>query len=68
MYFIFAFRTANTFLRQLAAMSRGRYHRVFAGMDGDLAVHRLLEEGFKDTDVSYITLYPNQIKQSKSSL
>ncbi|PIK46930.1 putative von Willebrand factor A domain-containing protein 3A [Apostichopus japonicus] len=42
--------TANTFLRQLAAMSRGRYHRVFAGMDGDLAVHRLLEEGFKDTD------------------
>ncbi|XP_071488383.1 von Willebrand factor A domain-containing protein 3A-like [Diadema antillarum] len=42
--------SANTFLRQLAAMCRGRYHRIFAGMDGDLAVHRLLESDFKDTD------------------
>ncbi|XP_063961989.1 von Willebrand factor A domain-containing protein 3A-like [Lytechinus pictus] len=42
--------SANTFLRQLSAMCRGRYHRIFAGMDGDLAVHRLLESDFKDTD------------------
>ncbi|XP_033630517.1 von Willebrand factor A domain-containing protein 3A-like isoform X3 [Asterias rubens] len=42
--------TANIFLRQLAAMCRGRYHRCYAGMDGDLMAHRLLEEGFKNTE------------------
>ncbi|XP_038067534.1 von Willebrand factor A domain-containing protein 3A-like isoform X2 [Patiria miniata] len=42
--------TANIFLRQLAAMCRSRYHRCYAGMDGDLMAHKLLDEGFKDID------------------
>ncbi|XP_071962568.1 von Willebrand factor A domain-containing protein 3A-like isoform X2 [Antedon mediterranea] len=40
--------TANVFLKQLAAMSRGRYHRCYGQMDGDMFTHKLLSEGSQD--------------------
>ncbi|XP_033122246.1 von Willebrand factor A domain-containing protein 3A-like [Anneissia japonica] len=39
---------ANVFLKQLAAMSRGRYHRCYGHVDGDMFAHKLLANGFQN--------------------
>uniref|UniRef100_A0A803SYR8 von Willebrand factor A domain containing 3A n=1 Tax=Anolis carolinensis TaxID=28377 RepID=A0A803SYR8_ANOCA len=41
-------RGANDFLKKLAFQTGGRYHRCHGDVDGQLAAHRLLSEGFKD--------------------
>ncbi|KFP11726.1 von Willebrand factor A domain-containing protein 3A, partial [Egretta garzetta] len=43
-------RGANEFLKKLASQTGGRYHCSFGDMDGQLAAHRLLTEGFDDDD------------------
>uniref|UniRef100_A0ACB8FLF9 Uncharacterized protein n=1 Tax=Sphaerodactylus townsendi TaxID=933632 RepID=A0ACB8FLF9_9SAUR len=41
---------ANNFLKSLAAQTGGRYHRCLGDVDGQLAAHRMLTEGFRDED------------------
>ncbi|XP_077979926.1 von Willebrand factor A domain-containing protein 3A-like isoform X2 [Glandiceps talaboti] len=48
---------ANTFLRQLAAMTRGRFHRCSAERDGQLFAHKLLSEGFDDPERPEIPIF-----------
>uniref|UniRef100_A0A8C3I458 von Willebrand factor A domain containing 3A n=1 Tax=Chrysemys picta bellii TaxID=8478 RepID=A0A8C3I458_CHRPI len=43
-------RRANEFLKKLASQTGGRYHRCIGDMDGQLAAHRMLTEGFDDDD------------------
>uniref|UniRef100_A0A8C3L449 von Willebrand factor A domain containing 3A n=1 Tax=Chrysolophus pictus TaxID=9089 RepID=A0A8C3L449_CHRPC len=43
-------REANEFLKKLASQTGGRYHCSFGDMDGQLAAHRMLTEGFDDED------------------
>ncbi|XP_053220927.1 von Willebrand factor A domain-containing protein 3A isoform X1 [Podarcis raffonei] len=43
-------RAANDFLKKLAFQTGGRYHRCHGDVDGQMAAHRLLSEGFKDED------------------
>ncbi|KAL5018508.1 hypothetical protein ScPMuIL_004230 [Solemya velum] len=42
--------TANNFLRLLAAQTGGRYHRCYTDFDAQLFAHKLLTEGFTDTE------------------
>ncbi|XP_044289601.1 von Willebrand factor A domain-containing protein 3A [Varanus komodoensis] len=50
-------RDANDFLKQLAFQTGGRYHRCHGDLDGQLAAHRLLSEGFKDEDDPVLPLF-----------
>ncbi|KAM9556255.1 von Willebrand factor A domain-containing protein 3A isoform 1-T1 [Guaruba guarouba] len=43
-------RGANEFLKKLASQTGGRYHCSFGDVDGQLAAHRMLTEGFDDED------------------
>ncbi|XP_019397716.1 PREDICTED: von Willebrand factor A domain-containing protein 3A isoform X2 [Crocodylus porosus] len=43
-------RGANEFLKKLASHTGGRYHRCIGDVDGQLAAHRMLTEGFDDED------------------
>uniref|UniRef100_A0A8B9DPK3 von Willebrand factor A domain containing 3A n=1 Tax=Anser cygnoides TaxID=8845 RepID=A0A8B9DPK3_ANSCY len=43
-------REANEFLKKLASQTGGRYHCSFGDVDGQLAAHRMLVEGFDDED------------------
>uniref|UniRef100_A0A8C2TWX9 von Willebrand factor A domain containing 3A n=1 Tax=Coturnix japonica TaxID=93934 RepID=A0A8C2TWX9_COTJA len=43
-------REANEFLKKLASQTGGRYHCSFGVVDGQLAAHRMLTEGFNDED------------------
>ncbi|XP_074866600.1 von Willebrand factor A domain-containing protein 3A [Carettochelys insculpta] len=43
-------RRANEFLRNLASQTGGRYHRCVGDVDGQLAAHRMLTEGFDDEE------------------
>ncbi|KFP63031.1 von Willebrand factor A domain-containing protein 3A, partial [Cariama cristata] len=43
-------RGANEFLKKLASQTGGRYHCSFGEVDGQLAAHRMLTEGFDDED------------------
>ncbi|XP_019368393.1 PREDICTED: von Willebrand factor A domain-containing protein 3A isoform X2 [Gavialis gangeticus] len=43
-------RGANEFLKKLALHAGGRYHRCIGDVDGQLAAHRMLTEGFDDED------------------
>ncbi|XP_006823607.1 von Willebrand factor A domain-containing protein 3A-like [Saccoglossus kowalevskii] len=49
--------SANIFLRQLSAMSRGRFHRCNAERDGQLFAHKLLSEGFDDPEQPEIPIF-----------
>lgn len=44
-------REANEFLKKLASQTGGRYHCSFGDVDGQLAAHQMLMEGFDDEDV-----------------
>ncbi|XP_062999114.1 von Willebrand factor A domain-containing protein 3A [Elgaria multicarinata webbii] len=48
---------ANDFLKKLAFQTGGRYHRCHGDLDGQLAAHRLLSEGFKDEDDPVFPLF-----------
>ncbi|XP_067318576.1 von Willebrand factor A domain-containing protein 3A [Anolis sagrei] len=50
-------RGANNFLKKLAFQTGGRYHRCHGDVDGQLAAHRLLSEGFKDEDDPVFPLF-----------
>ncbi|KAJ7305852.1 hypothetical protein JRQ81_010218 [Phrynocephalus forsythii] len=50
-------RRANDFLKKLASQTGGRYHRCHGDMDGQLAAHRLLSEGFRDEDDPVFPLF-----------
>ncbi|XP_054849648.1 von Willebrand factor A domain-containing protein 3A [Eublepharis macularius] len=50
-------RGANDFLKKLACQTGGRYHRCHGDVDGQLAAHRLLSEGFKDEDDPVFPLF-----------
>ncbi|XP_021267643.1 von Willebrand factor A domain-containing protein 3A isoform X2 [Numida meleagris] len=43
-------REANEFLKKLSSQTGGRYHCSFGDVDGQLAAHRMLTEGFDDED------------------
>uniref|UniRef100_A0A8C3GQC7 von Willebrand factor A domain containing 3A n=1 Tax=Cairina moschata TaxID=8855 RepID=A0A8C3GQC7_CAIMO len=43
-------REANEFLKKLASQTGGRYHCSFGDVDGQLAAHQMLMEGFDDED------------------
>ncbi|XP_052535364.1 von Willebrand factor A domain-containing protein 3A-like isoform X1 [Tympanuchus pallidicinctus] len=43
-------REANDFLKKLASQTGGRYHCSSGDVDGQLAAHRMLTEGFDDED------------------
>ncbi|XP_035404869.2 von Willebrand factor A domain-containing protein 3A [Cygnus atratus] len=43
-------REANEFLKKLASQTGGRYHCSFGDVDGQLAAHRMLVEGFDDEE------------------
>ena len=49
--FYCCFRTANTFLKMLAAETSGRYHRCHGDFDAERFAHKLLTEGFDDPEV-----------------
>ncbi|XP_025011040.2 von Willebrand factor A domain-containing protein 3A isoform X1 [Gallus gallus] len=48
--FSYVDREANEFLKKLASQTGGRYHCSFGDVDGQLAAHRMLTEGFDDED------------------
>ncbi|XP_070580843.1 von Willebrand factor A domain-containing protein 3A-like isoform X2 [Ptychodera flava] len=48
---------ANTFLRQLAAMSRGRFHRCSSERDGHLFAHKLLTGGFDNPEYPEVPIF-----------
>uniref|UniRef100_A0A8C5QXN6 von Willebrand factor A domain containing 3A n=1 Tax=Leptobrachium leishanense TaxID=445787 RepID=A0A8C5QXN6_9ANUR len=50
-------RYGNEFLKRLSALSGGRYHCRYGDMDGHLAAHRLLTEGFTDEDDPVLPLF-----------
>ncbi|KAH0631930.1 hypothetical protein JD844_019834 [Phrynosoma platyrhinos] len=50
-------RAANDFLKKLAFRTGGRYHQCHGDVDGQLAAHRLLSEGFKDEDDPVFPLF-----------
>ncbi|XP_042293164.1 von Willebrand factor A domain-containing protein 3A isoform X1 [Sceloporus undulatus] len=50
-------RGANDFLKKLAFRTGGRYHQCHGDVDGQLAAHRLLSEGFKDEDDPVFPLF-----------
>uniref|UniRef100_A0ABM5F0R3 von Willebrand factor A domain-containing protein 3A n=1 Tax=Pogona vitticeps TaxID=103695 RepID=A0ABM5F0R3_9SAUR len=50
-------RRANDFLKKLAFQTGGRYHRCQGCVDGQLAAHRLLSEGFRDEDDPVFPLF-----------
>ncbi|XP_072916227.1 von Willebrand factor A domain-containing protein 3A isoform X1 [Hemitrygon akajei] len=41
---------ANEFLKNLAAQTRGRFHRCHGALDGQLVAHKMIAEGFSDED------------------
>ncbi|XP_061456287.1 von Willebrand factor A domain-containing protein 3A [Rhineura floridana] len=50
-------RGANDFLKKVAFQTGGRYHRCHGDVDGQVAAHRLLSEGFKDEDDPVFPLF-----------
>jgi hypothetical protein len=46
--------TANSFLSLLAKETGGRYHRCHGKFDAQLFAHKLLTEGFADTEVNIL--------------
>ncbi|XP_064617094.1 von Willebrand factor A domain-containing protein 3A-like [Liolophura sinensis] len=46
--------TANNFLKLLASETGGRYHRCHGEFDADLFAHKLLSEGFQDTEYPHL--------------
>ncbi|XP_026560381.1 von Willebrand factor A domain-containing protein 3A [Pseudonaja textilis] len=50
-------RVANDFLKKLAFQTGGRYHRCHGDVDGQLAAHQLLSQGFKDEEDPVFPLF-----------
>ncbi|XP_052768708.1 von Willebrand factor A domain-containing protein 3A-like isoform X2 [Mya arenaria] len=46
--------TANNFLKLLAAETSGRYHRCHSDFDAQLFTHKLLTEGFDDSEYPHL--------------
>ncbi|XP_055877562.1 von Willebrand factor A domain-containing protein 3A-like [Biomphalaria glabrata] len=49
--------TANNFLRLLASETGGRYHRVQEDFDAEIFVHKLLSEGFNDSEYPHLPTF-----------
>lgn len=49
--FILIYSTANNFLKLLATQTGGRFHMCHSDFDAQLFAHKLLTEGFGDTEV-----------------
>ena len=45
------YSTANNFLKLLASQTGGRFHKCHSDFDAQLFAHKLLTEGFGDTEV-----------------
>ncbi|KAM3916063.1 von Willebrand factor A domain-containing protein 3A [Leptodactylus fuscus] len=57
-------RSGNEFLKQLSAVSGGRYHCPHGAMDGHFAAHRMLTEGFTDEDDPVLPVFEgNDLKR-----
>ncbi|XP_053132699.1 von Willebrand factor A domain-containing protein 3A isoform X3 [Hemicordylus capensis] len=50
-------REAIDFLKKLACQTGGRYHQCHGAVDGQLAAHRMLTEGFSDKDDPVLPLF-----------
>ncbi|XP_058013248.1 von Willebrand factor A domain-containing protein 3A isoform X2 [Ahaetulla prasina] len=50
-------RVANDFLKKLAFQTGGRYHRCHGDVDGQLAAHQLLSQGYKDEEDPVFPLF-----------
>ncbi|GFR86394.1 von Willebrand factor A domain-containing protein 3A [Elysia marginata] len=49
--------TANNFLRLLSTETGGRYHRIHDDFDAQLFVHKLLSEGFDDSEYPHLPTF-----------
>lgn len=54
LFLILLYSTANNFLHLMAQETSGRYHRCQTDFDAQLFAHKLLTEGFEDTEYPHL--------------